>query len=505
MRLSRSGILLALLGSACCGLACQPLPAPLSLEAEYAAFSTQALTQSYLERKVHRWLNTSNGAALVREIEFARYKHPELLLQLMEDSNLCLQTMALTEVQAHQQNVPEFDTYLQSFSCAPAPEPLGELDVNTYTSGAQMHPAVAASATGDFILVWQSELQDGNAYGIYAQRYHANGTKVGDEFRVNTETLNTQTKPAIAINSQGDFLIVWASYLQDGSANGIFGQFFFADGTPNGSEFQVNTYTSNNQLDPAISVSHHDQWLVSWTSDAQDGSNYGVYAQRFLPNGTPVGNEFRINAHTNSYQYQSALTAAVDGGFWATWASRYQDGSDYGVYLRHIDAEGELGPEIPVNTYTSGEQSYPAIASNHDGHFVIAWQSQNQDGNNRGIFAQRFLANGTPQGNEFQVNTYTTGEQSYPGVGMSESGKIAISWNSNGQDGNGMGIFTQFYQADGTPLGVEQQVNTYTPQHQWYSVIAAGQQKFIYSWHGVSPDGSDHIFAKIYDENGNPL
>jgi len=46
------------------------------------------------------------------------------------------------------------------------------------------------------------------------------------EFQANTHTSNKQENPAIAIDDSGNFVVVWNSYLQDGSSNGIFGRRF---------------------------------------------------------------------------------------------------------------------------------------------------------------------------------------------------------------------------------------------------------------------------------------
>src|SRR4030095_9072357 len=88
------------------------------------------------------------------------------------------------------------------------------------------------------------------------------------------------------------------------------------------------------------------------------------------------------------------------------------DGSLAGVFAQRFDANGvKLGADFRVNTYTTGIQRWPRVAVRHDGQFVVVWQSNGQDGNGYGVFGQRFRANGAPLGPEFQVNTFTTGAQ----------------------------------------------------------------------------------------------
>lgn len=89
------------------------------LEAEYADFQTQALTQRYLARKLNHWLNTNNGEAMVREIEFARYKHSDVLKQQVQDnSELLDDIIAMTEIQSQRSLSPGFDQYIAELSQA---------------------------------------------------------------------------------------------------------------------------------------------------------------------------------------------------------------------------------------------------------------------------------------------------------------------------------------------------------------------------------------------------
>ena len=61
--------------------------------------------------------------------------------------------------------------------------------------------------------------------------------------------------------------------------------------------------------------------------------------------------------------------------------------------------------EFQVNTYTNKKQEDPAVATLADGGYVIVWESENQDGSSKGIFAQPYHADGSPNGLELQVNS----------------------------------------------------------------------------------------------------
>ena len=89
-----------------------------------------------------------------------------------------------------------------------------EFLVNSYTLGSQRLPAVATGASGSFVVVWQSEDQDGSVYSIQGQHFDSAGNPLGDEFQVNSYTTGSQERPAVTADEQGNFVVVW----QGGSA-----------------------------------------------------------------------------------------------------------------------------------------------------------------------------------------------------------------------------------------------------------------------------------------------
>lgn len=173
----------------------------------------------------------------------------------------------------------------------------------------------------------------------------------------------------------------------------------------------------------------------------------GVFAQRFNAQGARVGPEFQVNTSRVDNQLGPAVSMDGSGNFIVSWSSRDQDGSDWEIYGQRFDAQGTpLGGEFQVNTHTSGSQQLAVNAVDQAGHGIIAWCSRGQDGDGVGIFAQRFDASGTPLGDEFQVNRFATNEQASPSIATNDRGHFVIAWHSQGQDGSGFGIFAQRFQ-----------------------------------------------------------
>jgi len=322
-----------------------------------------------------------------------------------------------------------------------------EFRVNTYTTSTQRLPAVASGASGNFVVVWQSLYQDGSGYGVFGQVFAGSGAPLGPEFQLNTYTANSQSAPDVAADASGNFIVVWQSYTQDGSGYGVFGKRCCSSTGVLGPEFRVNTYTTSFQRLPAVASDASGKFVVVWQSFLQDGYGDGVFGKAFGNSGAPLGPEFQLNTYTT--RYQSGPDVAADAsGFVVVWQSDAQDGSGYGVFgQRCCSSTGVLGPEFRVNTYTTSTQRGPAVASDSSGNFVVVWQSYDQDGSVNGVFGQRYDSIGAPLGPEFRVNTYTTARQDAPAVASDAAGNFVVGWQSLAQEGSSYGVFGQRYSA----------------------------------------------------------
>jgi hypothetical protein len=376
-----------------------------------------------------------------------------------------------------------------------------ELQVNTYTTSGQYHASVAADALGDFVVVWDSYTQDGSADGVFGQRYTSTGLRLGGEFQVNGFTTSYQFGPVVASDAAGNFVVVWASNQQDGDSFGIFGQRYTSLGTPVGGEFQVNTYTTSAQLLPAVATDPLGNFVVVWESAFQDGSLLGIFGQRYSSLGLPLGGEFQVNSWATGAQ--EAPDVAVDplGNIVVAWQSNGPDGNAWGIFAQRYNALGlPVGGEFQVNTYTTDWQRLPAVDSDPLGNFTVAWGSTGQDGSGIGIFGQRFGGDGARIGTEFQVNTYATGDQFSPALAVDADGSFVVVWDSVAQDGSDQGVFGRRYDGTGAPVDGEFQVNSYTTSYQRRpSVAAQPANGFVVVWESYGQDGVDRgAFGQRY-------
>ena len=384
---------------------------------------------------------------------------------------------------------------------------ISEFRVNTFTPGQQANPRVAAFSDSGYVVVWGSYDQDGQYWGIYGQRYQADGTAAGEEFQVNTYTSNDQSTPFVAVTANDDFVVAWQSNGQDGSGWGVYARKFDKDGKQLWAETLLNDSTNSHQYGVSLATDVGGGFVAAWQHNG-DGYGYGIMARRFDVGGSPLGSNFWVNNYTSYQQERPSLVALPAGKFMVVWDSDGQDGSSYGIFGQRYDASGgEEGPEFKINTYTPDTQYLNDSAHFADGSYVVAWTSSNEDGNSWGIYAQRYKPDHSKNGNPFRVNTYIISTQYQPKVGSHSDGRFAVAWQSSGQDGAENGVFAQRYNADGTPAGNEFQANVFTSysQHQ-PDVVVLPNGNTVIVWTGNAQDDSvSGVFAQRWDEDGNKL
>jgi hypothetical protein len=218
-----------------------------------------------------------------------------------------------------------------------------EFRVNTRTIDNQFRPAVASDADGDFVVTWESNQQEapGSSYGVFAQRFNSALVPQAAEFRVNTYTVGPQANPAVAARADGDFVVTWNSLNQEspGSSagdNGIFARRFNSAGVAQAVEFQVNLHTLERQRFPRIAADNDGDFVVTWESQYQDGDYEGVFARRVTGN-TAFGPEFQVNSYTANGQKAQAVGFDSDADFVVTWFNKAaQDGSAFGIFAQRF-------------------------------------------------------------------------------------------------------------------------------------------------------------------------
>ena len=348
------------------------------------------------------------------------------------------------------------------------------------------YPSVAAEADGDFVVVWSCDGSSGtntSAYSIQGQRYASDGSAQGAQFQVNTYTTGNQRNPSVAADADGDFIVVWESHGSYGTdtrdkasrasarprtdrprarssrstptrrtpsftppwrrmrtgtsswcgratarpgrtpATKHPGQRYASDGSPQGAEFQVNTYTTSSRASPSVAADADGDFVVVWQSYGSSGtdtSGYSVQGQRYASDGSPQGAQFQVNTYTTGYQLIPPWRRTPTGtSSWCGGATARRDGHER---LQHP------GPALRLGRFDSGRgvpgqllyDERPGISLRDGGcgrelrRGVGQRGSYGTDTSGDSIQGQRYASDGATQGAQFQVNTYTTSQQCTP-------------------------------------------------------------------------------------------
>ena len=261
------------------------------------------------------------------------------------------------------------------------------------------------------------------------------------------------------------------------------------DPIPVGSEFEISTTVGYDGQWSHVATGTGGQFVVVW-----DNSFQTVRGQRFASDGSPVGANFIVNSSIMARQTFARVAMGPTGNFVVVWQGGNhlfdgQDGSLGGVMLQRFGSDGNpIGDEFIVNSYTTGNQSGITASAASSGEFVVVWTSPESTGpdTDASIRGQRFSSNGSPLGGEFQLNSYTTDLQFFPRIDHAPNGEFVVVWGSGGSPGDdnyGLSVVGRRFNSNGTPIGGDFQVNTVTFGNQGGADVAVGPAgEFMVEW-----------------------
>ena len=186
-----------------------------------------------------------------------------------------------------------------------------------------------------------------------------------------------------------------------------------------------------------------------------------------------------VNTYTTD---QQARPAVIDtsSGFVVAWHGEADGGDAYEIRARILDSSGApVGAHLEVNTATTGTQSYPDVTTRPDGRFLVVWNSDATGSFD--IMGQRFESSGAFLGSELTLSALTTEDQIRPRVAKGASGEFLLVWQTVTA---GSEIGSRLLSASGMPMGDEStQVNDITTGYQGLPDVAGlSDGRFIVVW-----------------------
>lgn len=234
----------------------------------------------------------------------------------------------------------------------------------------------------------------------------------------------------------------------------------------------------------------------------------GGLAFRFTAGGTSHP-EFQLSETSAGDQFLPTVLALDAERVLALWTSDHETGDGPDIYGRLFDTGGRsLAGEFRVNTHRSGEQGVPGLARVGDGGFVAVWNSEGQDGDGWGVFGQLYDAEAKPVRSEFLVNSnWTRGGQRLPAVASNDSGGFVVVWDGEGEGDEG-GVYGQLFDAHGERVREVFRANLDPAGKQRFAAVACiDDDRVVVAWEHEGGGGPEPfgIFARIFDPQGIPL
>ncbi len=245
--------------------------------------------------------------------------------------------------------------------------------VNSTAVQHQYDPNITALADGRFVMTWDSTDNGANS-DIRARIYNADGSAAGNDFVVNSTIAQNQFIPSITALADGRLVVTWYSNEGAATSNDIRARIYNADGSAAGNDFVVNSTTVQDQYSPSITALADGRFVMTWYSN-DNGANYDIRARIYNADGSAAGNDFVVNSTTVQDQSRPGITALADGRFVMTWQSN-DNGTNSDIRARIYNADGSAsGNDFIVNSTTANNQYNPSITALADGRLVVTWDS----------------------------------------------------------------------------------------------------------------------------------
>jgi hypothetical protein len=287
------------------------------------------------------------------------------------------------------------------------------------------YPSLCRQPDG-FVAAWETAGATGR--DVTVQRLDVNGQLRGASTRADQSDAGDQQLPDIACRMDGSFLLVWESRDQDGDGLGVYGRNFDAEGSPTGDEFRINTHTADHQRGARVCVDDSGRAVVVWSSFGQDGDGDGIYGQRFDAEGMPSGAEFPINSDTDGNQNDPVIACSGEGDHLAAWKHRRADSSGTDIHGRRFDSAGvAAGDEFQINETAVEGREHPAAAAVPGGGYTVAYTTTQTE--TAGGISVRSVGDDGELGVERIVDLDGRGRHEAPAVDLGSTGELLLAWS----------------------------------------------------------------------------
>ncbi len=340
--------------------------------------------------------------------------------------------------------------------------------VSTCASCRQEVPAVAGSASGGFLVLWQGNSAT-DLHGLNGRLFAATGAPAAAEFLVAKDVVPDQYEPAVTRDAKGNYIAVWSEVSAGNSE--IKGQIYTAAGAPLGAVFKVSqdpagTPTIPADFMPSVAATKSG-FVVVWlnllpASATFPGTKPQVLARRFNATGAPLGAQVKLSTGLVIGTRPEVCVDTTDR-ILAIWTSADQflpfQPSKMGISMRRLSPTGTPLAAQEVVLPPTSNALQPAIGCGGGSTFVVVWHGDLAPAvEGTDIIGQRYSRLARKVGPAFRINTVTVSHQRDPSISFDTKGNFVVVWQ--GYTGSKYGVFGRRYTGAGVATGGEFEVAT---------------------------------------------
>ncbi|MCA9197742.1 MAG: DUF4347 domain-containing protein, partial [Planctomycetales bacterium] len=381
-------------------------------------------------------------------------------------------------------------------------EPTGDLQVNVTTSSQQVtssevrgsRQAIAIDQNGNYVVVWSSNQTsgaDGNGYGVMARMYDSSGTALTSEFLVNQTIAGNQQWAQVARADDGSFVITWTS--NNGTDNDVYYRVYNADGTARTNEILANVTTAGNQENASVSINRNTgDFVIAWEGAGASDSD-GVFFRRFDANGNALdGAEIQANTASGDSESDTSVSMNRSGEFAVSWTG------DGDLYVRKYASNGSALTSA-IKTNTASNVSGQSVALRDSGDFIVAARSDVFLA--WGTYYRVYNGDGSSAEN-WELVAY--GNPTAPSISVDADGNYAIVFEG-ANDGDQSGIRARIYNADHSAYRTID-VSHFTTGDQVKASVAMGNlDNLVFAWSGNGESDTSGVFARQFGTRTDTL
>jgi hypothetical protein len=271
-------------------------------------------------------------------------------------------------------------------------------------------PSVAADSSGNFVVVWQ----ESRGFGVWARRFLSDGQPAGDQFLFD----GGERYPTVGMAPAGQFVVVWQPDYYS-----IAAQRYQSTGQAQGNRFNVTSGRA-----PDVAIRSNGDFVVAWSDFPLESAYYGIFARRYRASGDAEAPAFKVDDAVIDYQVRARVSADDDGGFVVVWL-----GYDY----ENCAGTPFCTKDVRVRRYQQGDPTFetlvvgtselptpPDVASDRHGNFLVVWEEAGDH-----IRGQRFFRDGRLQAPAFFLSpTGTSDSHRAPSISANSSGDVVVTW-----------------------------------------------------------------------------